>query len=758
MYKIIYLLTLFCGLVIAQNGTIQIYSAEHGELKTVVWADSSENNYYKIILPFKINGSPYLLLYNREEGQITVKKRSNYSNVVVLKNMPTDWEQIIAVNTGDTLTDYLFVYNRIQNKAFVYSFDSLFNFSVWGQYSFPNSFGETPNKYLYVIPAFMNDSGKIGAMMYSPFGPLDRTNYFSFIAPPPTHAIGEFYEFFKNPGGSGENRVLVVKKRTFTDWRPSWDIIRAINLPGYKNIFMFYDSFNSVLEFYKLTETTFELQKKYHGNIRRNWKSITAGKYLTGNDIFFYDKQKHVGEFYHLDYNYQLELISHKEYFKENWSIVESIPGIDGDDVLFYRCEDNQELCIPTYDSAQQPVHPDVLYENNIIKLVFTPYTFLNDQVENPSYLYSQQDNVFKPFPRVNNPLIHTPMPLFAYNNDPTFFKEGDTTYLFYLTTYTDTINGFTDLHLLKSTNDFQNFSSDTVFRQPSNDILFYMYSPSFLKDTSQNLYYMFWTNYFGTIFYQTSNSINQWVKPKYAERKEINLSYNRININDNNVRFCPWHIKVLENKHDGYLYMLIAGKFESSFPAPAPQINLNLYIARNRQPGDYSHWILYPEPLLDKDKLGYSCMYRSSGLFSKDLRPSSQPTALDIYYSFYKGQKPGMGVKKNVLIKNEWFDLRDNSLNKSVTGNHNIQFSISTFPNPFNPSTTICYSVPESGLVTIKIYDILGREILTPVNDYREKGKYNVLINLSGFASGIYFYMIKNEYFSAINKMVYIK
>ncbi len=69
-------------------------------------------------------------------------------------------------------------------------------------------------------------------------------------------------------------------------------------------------------------------------------------------------------------------------------------------------------------------------------------------------------------------------------------------------------------------------------------------------------------------------------------------------------------------------------------------------------------------------------------------------------------------------------------------------------YPNPFNPSTKIVYSIPTYGKVTIKVFDILGREITTLVNDIKPAGRHEVDFNPNSFglslASGVYFYQMK--------------
>ena len=65
-------------------------------------------------------------------------------------------------------------------------------------------------------------------------------------------------------------------------------------------------------------------------------------------------------------------------------------------------------------------------------------------------------------------------------------------------------------------------------------------------------------------------------------------------------------------------------------------------------------------------------------------------------------------------------------------------------YPNPFNPSTKIRYQIPEAGLVSIKIFDILGREVKTLVNEFKSAGRYEIEFDGSALASGIYFYQLK--------------
>ncbi len=79
-------------------------------------------------------------------------------------------------------------------------------------------------------------------------------------------------------------------------------------------------------------------------------------------------------------------------------------------------------------------------------------------------------------------------------------------------------------------------------------------------------------------------------------------------------------------------------------------------------------------------------------------------------------------------------------------------------YPNPFNPATAINYRVPSSELVTMKIYDALGREITTMVNEVKDAGQYSVQWNASGYSTGIYFATMSAGKFSSVIKLVLMK
>jgi hypothetical protein len=98
-----------------------------------------------------------------------------------------------------------------------------------------------------------------------------------------------------------------------------------------------------------------------------------------------------------------------------------------------------------------------------------------------------------------------------------------------------------------------------------------------------------------------------------------------------------------------------------------------------------------------------------------------------------YEGDNNGLGIPKTY------------SLNQN-------------YPNPFNPVTKIEYAVPNDVKVTIKVYDVVGREVNVLVNEVKTAGYYSINWNASNLSSGIYFYQMKAGNFYAVKKMMLIK
>ena len=96
-------------------------------------------------------------------------------------------------------------------------------------------------------------------------------------------------------------------------------------------------------------------------------------------------------------------------------------------------------------------------------------------------------------------------------------------------------------------------------------------------------------------------------------------------------------------------------------------------------------------------------------------------------------------------------------SVNDNITGITNYALN-QNYPNPFNPSTVISYQMPENSFVTLKIYNAIGSEVATLVNENKTSGIHNVTFDAANLASGIYFYKLQAGNFTAIKKLMLLK
>jgi len=111
-------------------------------------------------------------------------------------------------------------------------------------------------------------------------------------------------------------------------------------------------------------------------------------------------------------------------------------------------------------------------------------------------------------------------------------------------------------------------------------------------------------------------------------------------------------------------------------------------------------------------------------------------------------------------ITQNHIFGVRDvvtdvKTINSTIPKNYSLT---QNYPNPFNPTTLINYSIPSPGLVTLKIFDVLGKVVKTLVNSEQAAGNYKVTFNASNLSSGVYFYRIEANRFVSTKKMLLLK
>jgi len=105
----------------------------------------------------------------------------------------------------------------------------------------------------------------------------------------------------------------------------------------------------------------------------------------------------------------------------------------------------------------------------------------------------------------------------------------------------------------------------------------------------------------------------------------------------------------------------------------------------------------------------------------------------------------------------NKNFALKSASLKSTSTLPEEYDLA-QNYPNPFNPTTTISFSLPEAGHVSLKVYNILGQEVRSLLNEYRDAGVHKVHFDADNLSSGMYFYRLTSESFSESKKMMLVK
>lgn len=101
---------------------------------------------------------------------------------------------------------------------------------------------------------------------------------------------------------------------------------------------------------------------------------------------------------------------------------------------------------------------------------------------------------------------------------------------------------------------------------------------------------------------------------------------------------------------------------------------------------------------------------------------------------------------------------MSEDKLVASLSNELPANYSISNYPNPFNPTTIINYQLPENGFVSIKVYDMLGKEIATLVNENKSAGYHRINFDASKLTSGVYVYTITANNFIQSKKMLLLK
>lgn len=203
------------------------------------------------------------------------------------------------------------------------------------------------------------------------------------------------------------------------------------------------------------------------------------------------------------------------------------------------------------------------------------------------------------------------------------------------------------------------------------------------------------------------------------------------------------------------FLTDIIENKEYSSLKPQAERLMIDYY----RLTKDFTGALKTADNLIEnyKEVPDYVCgvLYAKGLILAYDL---NQPDKAAESFSYILQQ-----YRKNSLASLAENELRilGKEVGKQTSGEAEIvgnEIELNNYPNPFNPSTTISYSLPEAGNVQIKIFDVLGREVAKLVDETKNAGKHTIIWNGSNNASGIYFYTITFQNQTLFKKMLMIK
>lgn len=125
---------------------------------------------------------------------------------------------------------------------------------------------------------------------------------------------------------------------------------------------------------------------------------------------------------------------------------------------------------------------------------------------------------------------------------------------------------------------------------------------------------------------------------------------------------------------------------------------------------------------------------------------------------SFKRAKDIAEYINIHLMIPAGWVQDWNMLYKKGIFGPVTEYALSANYPNPFNPSTVINFAIPQSGFVTLKVYDVLGKEVATLVNEVKSEGYHSVAFDAGSLTSGVYIYQIQAGSFTTSKKMILMK
>jgi hypothetical protein len=203
------------------------------------------------------------------------------------------------------------------------------------------------------------------------------------------------------------------------------------------------------------------------------------------------------------------------------------------------------------------------------------------------------------------------------------------------------------------------------------------------------------------------------------------------------------------------YLDNLTTSPFASQFLPYIKRHYINFYV----EEGDFESAItiadeVYNSSVVDDD-VKCEMLYEKGVIYKYYLNEIDNSTAAFAQiFAKYPNNNLYSFAKTELETENVFIAKKTDSNNNEEVS----KYETAVYPNPFNPSTKIAYSIPERGNVILKVYDILGREIVQLVNEVKESGNYQVTFDGGNLNSGVYFYTIESGKYRESKKLLLVK
>jgi hypothetical protein len=157
-----------------------------------------------------------------------------------------------------------------------------------------------------------------------------------------------------------------------------------------------------------------------------------------------------------------------------------------------------------------------------------------------------------------------------------------------------------------------------------------------------------------------------------------------------------------------------------------------------------------------------YSISGLAPGTYSVSVdRPGFDEVSSQSATVSYNNTTSGVGLVNSSIPVIQTVNFSISQTTTSVTPSSEVVESYrlsQNYPNPFNPSTTITFALPQAGKTTLKVFNILGQEVVSLVDGYENGGIHQIVFNGDRLSSGVYFYQLKSGSFVQSKKMVLLK